>query len=542
MDVWNTLRDSIRRNGRRERARYFFTVLGLLIAGQLLVTAWPYYNSLSSRKKLAEATESHMVETVKQYIGGQLRSVAGDLEYLAQHYTTVDTYVPQAGRRKALLENEYLSLMRNRMTYDQIRIIGNNGMETLRTSFNNGRPVILPPERYQSKAMRCYFIEGMKLARDEMYISPFDLNIENEVIEQPAKPTIRFVKPVFNARGVKDGVLVINYLGSDIISPARRIKISHQFMAGDGGSVLMMLNAGGYFIIGGKAAEEWGFMYPDRKHWRFQNLYPEAWDIVSRNDSAGFYNDCGLFTLTTLDLPQELRSRKIVAGESYWKIVSFLPDSVLNSITSGTRNRYLTLNIFFIMLALVIAFTVTILNSIRKNAERQLLVMASTDSLTMLLNRRAFLDRFEYERVRSARYNEPISVIMADIDHFKKVNDTLGHEAGDYVLRAISDIFKRNLREQDSICRWGGEEFVVLLPMTDLASSLETAEKLRKMVETYRFAYKEVPIMVTMSFGVSMYEQGRSVDECIQRADGFLYESKASGRNRVSCDRNGGVK
>jgi diguanylate cyclase (GGDEF)-like protein len=315
------------------------------------------------------------------------------------------------------------------------------------------------------------------------------------------------------------------------------LRKSHSFLSNNNGSLLMILNAGGYFILGAKASDEWGFMFPDRKHFRFQNAFPEVWETVAGKDHGSIGTSRGFFAFSTIKMDPEVRLKKVVAAESFWKVVSFTPASALHELTGGIRRRYLILNVFFTILSMVIAFTITVLNSIRRNAERELMLMASTDPLTGLLNRRAFLERFEYERVRSSRYDERISVILADIDHFKRVNDTLGHEAGDYVLRVIADLLRKNLREQDSICRWGGEEFIVLLPMTDLESAVETAEKLRRVVEIFRFEHKAVPIMVTMSFGVALHAPGAPVGECVQRADSHMYESKSTGRNRVSADR-----
>ena len=152
---------------------------------------------------------------------------------------------------------------------------------------------------------------------------------------------------------------------------------------------------------------------------------------------------------------------------------------------------------------------------------------ASTDPLTKALNRRSFLRMLGLSVVS----DEPFSLIMFDIDHFKSINDTYGHDVGDAVLREISQLMRDNIRENDTLARWGGEEFMVLSAKSNMKRSMRVAERLRQAVA--EFSFTGVPRQITSSFGVAVHVFGESGEELVKRADEALYEAKETGRNKV---------
>ncbi|WP_243545237.1 sensor domain-containing diguanylate cyclase [Pseudodesulfovibrio tunisiensis] len=164
---------------------------------------------------------------------------------------------------------------------------------------------------------------------------------------------------------------------------------------------------------------------------------------------------------------------------------------------------------------------------------RRLEQLASTDPLTGLLNRRSMDTTLEQEMDRANRYGTPLSVVMADIDHFKRINDTQGHQAGDEVLRQLAREFSENSRTTDSICRWGGEEFLILSPNVDRLGAFAYAEKLRLFI-----AESSDPVLknVTVSMGVAEYKAGEALEAFVGRADAALYRAKESGRNNVQSE------
>jgi two-component system, cell cycle response regulator len=166
-------------------------------------------------------------------------------------------------------------------------------------------------------------------------------------------------------------------------------------------------------------------------------------------------------------------------------------------------------------------------------ALKKLIQDSETDPLTGLYNRRTFLKRIENEAIRFKRNKNPFSILFGDIDFFKKINDTYGHAAGDAVLVNISHLLKSEKREIDQVARWGGEEFLVLLPETNIAGAVQHGNKIRKLISEKSFIYEGKEINITMSFGVSIFNGETSIDKTIDLADQRLYLAKESGRNKV---------
>ncbi|MCK9373308.1 MAG: diguanylate cyclase [Sulfuricurvum sp.] len=199
------------------------------------------------------------------------------------------------------------------------------------------------------------------------------------------------------------------------------------------------------------------------------------------------------------------------------------------SIEGDHRLSLIMLQIFiFTVTFAILMMTAQRCYTLRLLQEKEQLTLI--DPLTQVGNRRYFTEEFTKELEKSARYNHPISLIMFDIDHFKAINDSLGHHAGDSVLRELSTLIHSQLRASDYLARWGGEEFTIILPATTLLNAVATAEKLRTAIETYPF---HIQRQVTCSFGVIQCD-GDSIDSGLDRVDGKLYEAKASGRNRVA--------
>jgi diguanylate cyclase (GGDEF)-like protein len=164
-------------------------------------------------------------------------------------------------------------------------------------------------------------------------------------------------------------------------------------------------------------------------------------------------------------------------------------------------------------------------------SKAQLWEMAVNDSLTGLHVRRYFMVRFQEEVSRTERYDKTLSVVMADLDYFKAVNDTFGHTAGDKVLKAVGEYLHGSIRDVDCVGRYGGEEFILLLPETEKAAAQRLAERLRKGIAVLDLG--NLP-KVTISMGIASFpEDGKNADELLLKADAALYEAKNKGRNRV---------
>lgn len=167
---------------------------------------------------------------------------------------------------------------------------------------------------------------------------------------------------------------------------------------------------------------------------------------------------------------------------------------------------------------------------IRKKTEEELQHLAITDPLTHLYNRRKFYELLNMEMQRERRYKTGLALILCDLDHFKTINDHFGHDVGDSVIKIFAQTGKENIRETDVLARWGGEEFIFLIPATDLDSVLAIAEKLRAAIEEIKLP----PVgRITASFGITLFDDGDLVESFIKRADDALHKAKKIGRNRV---------
>ena len=176
-------------------------------------------------------------------------------------------------------------------------------------------------------------------------------------------------------------------------------------------------------------------------------------------------------------------------------------------------------------------------DSIEEDFQRRQYESATRDALTGCYNKKYFLERLPSEFAFAVRHKKPLSLAMFDIDHFKKINDIHGHQAGDHVLKMLAHTVKEAIRSGDVLARYGGEEFALIMRETLLDAAFIAVERIRRRVESMRFEFADQIIKVTLSAGVSVYESGTegSVGGLIRAADEFLYKAKNAGRNRTEC-------
>ena len=197
-----------------------------------------------------------------------------------------------------------------------------------------------------------------------------------------------------------------------------------------------------------------------------------------------------------------------------------------------------------LLLALVIAPPIywLVLKPIRREFDKRIAAervaqdmtrLAITDALTRLMNRRGITVNLIDAMAQAERYDHPLSIAMADIDHFKAVNDTYGHDAGDKVLVDVASLLSEALRMPDKVGRYGGEEFLVVLPHTTLTQAKKIAERMRTAVDAFGFEYGGKTSHVTISIGLTQYRKGEDLEQLLSRVDQALYQAKAAGRNKV---------
>ncbi len=237
-------------------------------------------------------------------------------------------------------------------------------------------------------------------------------------------------------------------------------------------------------------------------------------------------NESQLYPIAMMPL-YRLRSKKLLWSVAIFAIFLALFGYIIDpptEFTDGMTNRA-----FSVITIIAVALGMTKL----AEHEQRLLIESITDPLTGLLNRRHFMQLSNREETRSRRHGLTFAVLMLDIDHFKRINDTYGHPIGDLAIKALADICSSALRPHDILARFGGEEFVLTLPQTELEGAMVVAERIRKMTEVQEIATEQGPVRYTVSIGVSMYRNGKAFDQVMARADEALYRAKEGGRNRV---------
>ncbi|KJS07271.1 MAG: diguanylate cyclase [Gammaproteobacteria bacterium BRH_c0] len=200
---------------------------------------------------------------------------------------------------------------------------------------------------------------------------------------------------------------------------------------------------------------------------------------------------------------------------------------------SGKERIDQTLLVNILLALLVTVAVLLVANFTLRGYQQRLIDMATTDKLTGAASRHGFDSIFEHDVKLAKRRQQPLSLLAIDLDHFKSINDSYGHQGGDTVIQVVAARIREQIRDSDTLCRWGGEEFLVLLENCALDAALQRAERIRQIIsaKTVRFGRDEID--VTMSIGVAQYYPGEGLDALINRADGALYAAKGDGRNRV---------
>ena len=228
----------------------------------------------------------------------------------------------------------------------------------------------------------------------------------------------------------------------------------------------------------------------------------------------------------------------VLLGVKKGSIVSFIYFSVIFSLAYmgigiWENGEWSTISFLRLLISSLVLFTIIVILEVAlENSYQKLEFLSNIDPLTKLYNRRKINQILEKEIYQAKRYKTKLSVILFDIDDFKKINDSLGHEKGDNVLKTLSKTVNTQLRDTDSIARWGGEEFLIVTPMVGIQESSMIAEKLRLSIESIKCKNN---IQLSCSFGISELDyQKDSIESFIKRADLAMYNAKANGKNCIS--------
>jgi len=526
-----------------------FLTIFLPVVVLLSVIATAAYRMESARRiEKLEASERSIVEVEFRTLANDFRMILSDLRLVSSLPHLKEFLDTGTRSSREFLAQDYLAFSAAKRIYDQVRFLDERGMEIVRVNFNNGNPILVPENRLQPKGRRYYFIDTFQLQSGEVYVSQFDLNVERGRVERPFKPMIRFGTPVFDSSGKKRGIVVLNYLGAGLIEHLRE-------SAAASSDQIMLLNRDGFWLAGPRREDLWGFMFKTKHRRRFARDCPDAWQRISSADSGQFRDQKGLYTFATvypsMSAPgsRDRGTGRAPATPRYWKIVYHVPEKDLTPMTRQFLIAHLALTGLLATLAATGALLLARAQHRRKTAEEarermlddltvaqaDLDYKATHDELSGLWNRRAILEKLEEELARATRENSSLAVIMADVDHFKGINDNHGHLAGDAVLREVARRIRSSLRAYDSMGRYGGEEFVIIVPGTDTEESREIAERVRSDLSDRPIQTPDNDFKVTVSLGVALADPTENIDlnSVLRSADEALYRAKKAGRNRV---------
>ena len=544
---------------RSRLARYLLTLIlpsGLLCV--IFVSSLHHEDQVRVRESL-EVAEALRLTAGARSLTGDIGMIAGDIRLIASLPSLARALDKNDPPSLADFTADLVALSASLRVYDQLRWIDESGMERVRVDYVQNQPFVVPLERLQNKAQRYFFIDTMKLAPGEIYVSPLDLNIEQDRVGTPIKPTLRLGMAVVDQAGRRRGIVMVNYFGSHLLD-----KFSDLTEAREGGTRVNLLNRDGYWLIAPQAADEWGFMFGRKDN--FGTRFPNAWKRISAGERGQFEDGDGLWSFITVHpltagmasavgspLADSAGSAAIAADQYVWKVVSRIPPDMLMRIGNRNLGGWILITLLFMGTLLAGAFVLaranqrrdTMAESLRALNRRleekvrqrtdELLQQAIRDPLTSLFNRRYLDETLPREISRSLREEHPLAVVMIDLDHFKRFNDQWGHEAGDIVLLGVAEALLDGLRASDIACRYGGEELLVVMPGADADEAVRRISAIAVQARTVgaRAMGREIDA-ITFSAGVATVpEHGDSADLLIRAADRALYMAKATGRDRI---------
>ena len=344
-----------------------FTFLPLLIL-IAISTMLIYYTESTNEKTIIRSKETDVVDVLSRIITSDFDQVTSDLMILSSGYELHKLFDTDLDNDIEITDR-LLVVAQKRKIYDQLTFIDETGKEATRINYIKDKAYIVPRNKLQSKINRYYFDEIFNMVIGNIYVSPFDLSVENGKIELPIKPVIRFGTPVFDKMGRKRGVLVMHYLGNKILSDIEMATVNSP-------GQIMLLNSAGFWLKGDRDRDEWGFMYKDRQKKTLKNLFPEASIPIYNSDFGEFYNKDGLFTFTTIYPLKEIfktnRDNNEYEKKYYWKIVSRVPNDILNARSRVVFAKLINFDSFLLLILSVISIFASYTTIKHKKADEML--------------------------------------------------------------------------------------------------------------------------------------------------------------------------
>lgn len=466
-----------------------------------------------SRLNVLESLEMEHIETERMSIGQKIEQIRSDLNFLADLDAVKEFLLAGGELQRRSIESIFVDFSRNREIYDQVRLIGRDGMELVRVDARPDGAHSIQGKSLQDKSERSYFKDSMVLPAGTVYMSPFDLNVEHGRVEVPHVPMIRFGRKVVDEAGRDLGLVFLNYYGGDLF-PERyeaREKVLHSFL---------LLNREGYFLQGEKPEDEWGFMFEGQEDKRLAMKDPEAWRLLQNGEKGQFRTASGLYSYVTFHplhvLEQGVSGAAICPGR--WFLAFFVPRESTLFFPRWPVFPYLFLGLGLTVLLGGLVFAVV------RFFERER-TQALVDPLTSLWNRRSFVERLDRLEGRLAGGGQAC-IALIDLGNFKTVNDQCGHHAGDEALVLTARALLAEVRTTDFVGRYGGDEFVILFPGLEAKEARRVMQRLADRVDAVQIPSCD-SARVIADWGLVHYpSESSTMREALELADARMYERK----------------
>ncbi len=334
-------------------------VLSVILGGVFFLL---YTNERDSQDLILKAKAERVLNISSQVIHSELKVLRGDILYLASLSLLHDWLITKDVSSKKHVVADLSSFAEQRRIYDQIRFIDMTGNEVIRINWNTDGSKVVSNKQLQNKSERYYVKNTLALKRGSVYMSKFDLNIEDKEIEIPLKPVIRIGTPVYDATGKKRGMFLLNYLGRRILDQLNEMKTKNSIQ-------IWLLNSQGYWLLGPDPKEEWGFAYAEKKDSRFDKKYPVVWEEMHDMESGNqIMKNGNLFSYV-----------KIRTGESHdesgirdWMLVTYIPEKTFLSNTANHLQSFVVLYILLSMLLAVISWLISHREVIKEASEKRI--------------------------------------------------------------------------------------------------------------------------------------------------------------------------
>ncbi len=491
-------------------------LLALPISGAFLLTEKRMKNlEEEGRINIIKVQDIQNLQQQSRLIQHMLNRVKNDARFLSRLPSIAN--ILKKGTKNALTEQVLLSMATTYGNYDQIRLINASGDEVLRVNYDDGSPRVVPQNELQNKASHSYFSDAMTIrSPDLIAISPFDLNIEHGKVEIPFKPMIRISIPIDEGES-RLGVLVLNFLGNKIFKLMDELRFSSRSSVG-------LLNQDGYWLQGFDPEDAWGFMLPERLNRNIFNTMPDEAQKIYAQNSGQFQTESGeLISFATIR-PMNTKEGISSQGLNFWKLISRTPAEVINELQ--IRRPFALKSLIVVVTIFLATLFASVFLEERRVINKQFYRERLVDKVTGTWNRQYIA---EYVTKHTSQ-EEKMSLALVDLGNFKKVNDLLGHDVGDQVLRQVAEIFQRCIRPEDQLSRHGGDEFLLVFPDTDCT----TTEKIMKRLATAvrQEVLPDGPVTVEADWGVAQVKKGHSMKEATVEADRRMYAYKKARKER----------